>query len=208
MAGSPSTNTSRLSRNKKVGVLALQGDYVMHQQMLAQLGVVSIQVRKASQLESLGALIIPGGESTTMLKLISEEGLLNPLKKFHETGGAFYGTCAGAILLARKVTKPEQSSIGMIDIDIARNGYGRQIDSHKSFEICEEFPEDPLPMMFIRAPVIVRIGPNVSSLASHRGKPVLVQQDKVLASTFHPELSHDSRVHEYFLEKVAQAHFF
>lgn len=192
MAGSPTA----------IGVLALQGDYLEHQRMLDRLGVASVRVRKASQLDELRALILPGGESTTMLKFIEEEGLLDPLRALRDRGGAFYGTCAGAILLARSVTGPTQTSLDFLDIDVERNAYGRQLDSHESEESCPELGPDPLPMVFIRAPVISRTGPDVRTMASHRQQPVLVRQENVLVSTFHPELSDDTRVHAYFLDRV------
>lgn len=171
--------------------------------MLDRLGVASSQIRKASQLEGIRALILPGGESTTMLKFMQEEDLIAPLESFLESGGAFYGTCAGAILLARAVSQPKQPSLGFLDIDVERNGYGRQIDSHESFEPCTELGDEPLPMVFIRAPIISRIGPDVRTLATHRGQPVLVREGRILVSTFHPELSTDPRVHRYFLDEVA-----
>lgn len=191
-------------RRDGVGVLALQGDYAKHQAMLAQLGVASTQIRKASQLDGIRALILPGGESTTMLKFMQEEDLVKPLRAFYEAGGAFYGTCAGAILLARSVTKPTQGSLGFIDIDVERNAYGRQIDSHESFEPCPELGDEPLPMVFIRAPAISRTGAKVRTLAKHRGRAVLVREGRILVSTFHPELSTDTRVHRYFLEELSK----
>ena len=187
-----------------VGVLALQGDYAEHQAILARCGVASTQIRKASQLDGIRALILPGGESTTMLKFMQEEDLIEPLRAFYEAGGALYGTCAGAILLAEKVTKPAQDSLGLMDIDVERNAYGRQIDSHESFEPCSELGDQPLPMVFIRAPVISRSGAAVRTLAQHRGQPVLVRQGRILVSTFHPELSTDTRVHRYFLEELSK----
>lgn len=186
-----------------VGVMALQGDYELHQQMLERLEVPSRQIRKASELEGIRALILPGGESTTMLKFMQEEELIEPLGEFFERGGSFYGTCAGAILLARKVTEPSQASLGFMDIDVERNGYGRQIDSHESFESCPDLGDEPLPMVFIRAPIISRTGDDVVTLATHRDQPVLVREGRILVSTFHPELSTDTRVHRYFLEQIA-----
>jgi len=172
--------------------------------MLERLGVASVQIRKASQLEGIRALIFPGGESTTMLKFMEEEGLMEPLLAFHASGGALYGTCAGAILLARKVTGPDQPALAIMDIDIVRNGYGRQLDSHESLEPCDELGPEPVPMVFIRAPVISRTGENVRTMATHRGQSVLAREANVLVSTFHPELSEDTRIHQYFLEKVAR----
>jgi 5'-phosphate synthase pdxT subunit len=190
------------SDSPPVGVLALQGDYELHQAMLDRLSVPSVQVRRAGGLEGLRALVIPGGESTTMLKFLEEEGLSDPLREFHAGGGALYGTCAGAILLAAHVTSPAQRSLGLIDIDIERNGYGRQLDSHETPEPCAVLGDELLPMVFIRAPVISRVGADVEVLASHREQPVLVREGRVLVSTFHPELTDDVRVHRYFLEQV------
>jgi len=187
----------------ELGVLALQGDYVEHQRMLERLGRSSRQIRKASELEGLRALILPGGESTTMVKFMEEEELMEPLREFYASGGALYGTCAGTILLARAVSAPSQASLGLMDIDVERNGYGRQIDSHESPGACPELGDEPLPMVFIRAPLISRTGPEVRVLAEHRDQPVLVRQGRLLASTFHPELSNDLRVHRYFLDRVA-----
>ena len=171
--------------------------------MLERLARPSRQVRKASELVGIRALILPGGESTTMLKFLLEEQLLEPIVQFYEAGGALYGTCAGTILLAKTVSGPSQRSLAIMDIDVERNGYGRQIDSHESLEPCPTLGPELLPMVFIRAPIISRLGPSVCSLATHRGETVLARQDRVLASTFHPELSDDARVHRYFLEEVA-----
>ncbi|TDI35611.1 MAG: pyridoxal 5'-phosphate synthase glutaminase subunit PdxT [Acidobacteria bacterium] len=187
----------------EIGVLALQGDYVEHQRMLERLGRTSRQIRKASELEGLRALILPGGESTTMVKFMEEEDLMQPLRDFYTSGGALYGTCAGTILMARAISAPSQASLGLMDIDVERNGYGRQIDSHESPGACRELGEEPLPMVFIRAPIISRTGPEVRVLVEHRDQPVLVRQGRLLASTFHPELSNDLRVHRYFLDQVA-----
>ncbi len=187
----------------EVGVLALQGDYALHQKMLERIGRSSRQVRKAKELEGLSALVIPGGESTTMLKFIEEEGLMEPLQKLHADGAALYGTCAGAILLATEVTSPSQASLGLMDVSIERNAYGRQLDSHMAQEPCPELGPKPLPMVFIRAPIIRSTGPSVRVLARHRGEAVLIREGRILASTFHPELSEDERVHRYFLDVVA-----
>ncbi|HEY7820157.1 MAG TPA: pyridoxal 5'-phosphate synthase glutaminase subunit PdxT [Vicinamibacteria bacterium] len=190
----------------EVGVLALQGDYALHQRMLERIGCRSRQVRKAGELEGLDALVIPGGESTTMLKFLEGEGLMGPLRKLHAEGAALYGTCAGVILLATEVRSPHQPSLGLLDVTVERNAYGRQVDgSHIAEEPCSELGSDPLPMVFIRAPIIRRIGPRVRVLARHVGEPVLVRQDRILASTFHPELSEDERVHRYFVHEVARA---
>ena len=190
--------------NAELGVLALQGDYVEHQRTLERLGRSSRQIRKASELEGLRALILPGGESTTMVKFMEEEELMEPLRDFYLSGGSLYGTCAGTILLARTVSAPSQASLGLLDIDVERNGYGRQVDSHESPGACRELGDEPLPMVFIRAPIISRTGPEVRVLVEHRDQPVLVRQGRLLASTFHPELSNDLRVHRYFLDEVTR----
>jgi 5'-phosphate synthase pdxT subunit len=187
----------------EVGVLALQGDYAEHRRILERIGCPSREIRKASQLDGLGALILPGGESTTMLKFIEEEGLMEPLRKLHADGAALYGTCAGAILLASRVTSPSQASLGLLNVTVERNGYGRQVDSHVALEPCPELGAPPLPMIFIRAPIIRGAGRSVQVLARHRGSPVLVREGRILASTFHPELSEDERVHRYFIHRVA-----
>lgn len=187
-----------------VGVLALQGDYAEHRRALERIGIASREVRKAAELEGLRALVLPGGESTTMLKFIEEEGLMGPLRKLHAEGAALFGTCAGAILLAKEVTSPSQPSLELIDLTVERNAYGRQVDSHESDEPCPPLGDEPLPMIFIRAPVIRRTGASVRVLAYHRSDPVLVREGRVLVSTFHPELTEDERVHRYFIEEVAE----
>jgi 5'-phosphate synthase pdxT subunit len=185
-----------------LGVLALQGDFAEHQEALGRLEVPSRQVRYARDLEGLEGLILPGGESTTMLKLLNEENLLEPLRSFVRAGGALYGTCAGAILMANRVVGPEQASLGLLAMQIRRNAYGRQVDSHVSFEPCAPLGETPLEMVFIRAPVIELVDPSVAVLATHRGDPVFVRQGRLMATTFHPELTNDPRVHRYFVEEV------
>lgn len=189
---------SRSPAPPRIGVLALQGSFALHRVMLERLGAFAGEVRKAGQLDGLDGLVIPGGESSTMLKFLLEEGLYDPLREFAERGGALYGTCAGAILLARSVENPSQDSLGLLDLTIRRNGYGRQIDSHISTVPCPELGDPELPVVMIRAPVISACGPGVQVLASHRGQAVLVREGRVLASTFHPELTEDGRVHSYF----------
>jgi pyridoxal 5'-phosphate synthase pdxT subunit len=191
---------------KKVGVLALQGDFAAHAAALARAGAEPVLVRDARQFRDLDGLVIPGGESTTMLKLLHYDNLLEPLAQFAREKPVF-GTCAGAILLARQVSHPEQESLGMLDIDVQRNGYGRQIDSRVAeIEPEPEFRErsaaGKLEAVFIRAPIIRRTGPRTTVLARYRGDPVLVEDGKHLAATFHPELTQDSRIHQLFLEKL------
>lgn len=200
----PAPGPSGPGDSPRIGVLALQGSFALHRASLERLGVAVSEVRKARQLEGLDGLVLPGGESSTMLKFLLEEGMYDPLREFGESGGALYGTCAGAILLARTVENPSQSSLGLLDLSIRRNGYGRQIDSHITTVPCPELGEPELPVVMIRAPVIADRGPGVQVLASHRGQPVLVREGRVLASTFHPELTDDLRVHSYFV-RMAQA---
>jgi len=186
-----------------IGVLALQGDFAAHLEALARERITGVDVRYAVQLRDVDGLIIPGGESTTLLNLISERRLEAPLRDFHARGGALFGTCAGAILLSRTVTHPAQPSFDLIDIDVERNGYGRQKESFETEEVVEAFGEAPVPMIFIRAPRIRRIGPGVEVLASSGGEPVMVRQGLVLAGTFHPELGGDGRPHRYFAAMAA-----
>ena len=183
-----------------IGVLALQGAYEAHAAMLRQLGATAVLVRTPEQLSKIDGLIIPGGESTTFLKFLERGGFLDALQSFVETTPTF-GTCAGAILLAKNVENPTQKSLAALDITVERNAYGRQIDS-AILTAPTELPGDPLEMVFIRAPRITHTGPNVETLATRDGFPVLVREGHLLAATFHPELSSDPRVHQLFLDLV------
>jgi len=187
----------------KVGISAIQGDYEAHARMLDRLGIEHCYVRQPADLIGLDAVILPGGESTTHLKVMTEEGLFDALKKFAAEGGAFFGTCAGAILLAREARGPSQASLGLLDISILRNGYGRQLASDVRLG-STKLREDPIEMVFIRAPIIESVGKEVEVLAEFGGHPVLVQQGPILAATFHPELTTDTAIHEYFLEMVGR----
>ena len=181
----------------KIGVLALQGDFDAHRRRLEQLGAKAALVKKPEEFDDLDGLIIPGGESSTFLKLLGEEGLAK-LKSFVSAKPAF-GTCAGAILLATDVENPKQTGLGALDITVRRNAYGRQIDS----SIREgKFLNEPIEMVFIRAPKIERVGGGVEVIATEGKDPVLVRKGRTLAATFHPELSDDPRIHEYFLDLV------
>ena len=185
----------------KVGVLAIQGDYEAHKARLEQLGAEATLVRKPEQLDEIDAIVIPGGESSTFLNFLAERGFLQKLREFVSTKPTF-GTCAGAILLAKEVENPPQQSLGALDIRIRRNAYGRQIDSSIR-EATTQIPGGPLEMVFIRAPKIVEAGNGVEVLARESGDPVLVRQGKIMAATFHPELSPDTRVHREFLKLVS-----
>jgi 5'-phosphate synthase pdxT subunit len=186
-------------RKMKIGILAVQGDYEAHGRMLERLGVEYALVRTPEEMAGLSGLILPGGESTTHWKVLNEEGLRGELEKFAAEGGAFFGTCAGAILLAREVRHPAQGSLGILDMVVERNGYGRQVASDVGFG-ASKLKAEPLEMVFIRAPIIEAVGPGVEVLAEFEGRPVLVEQGRAMAATFHPELTEDGTVHERFLK--------
>jgi len=188
------------ARKKKIGVLALQGDFEAHEKALKRAGAEPVEVRSAADLEQLDGLIIPGGESSTMLKLIEQESMLDPLREFGLKRPVF-GTCAGAILLASEVTHPAQPGLGLMDISVERNAYGRQLDSRIARLKAEDGGEE-MEAVFIRAPIIRRVGENVKVLANYGGDPVLVEQGRHLAATFHPELTDDPGVDLRFLEKI------
>jgi 5'-phosphate synthase pdxT subunit len=181
-----------------LGVLGLQGDFAAHARLFRELGQDPRDVRRCRDLDALRALVIPGGESTTLLKLMADEPWFDALSAFHRAGGLLFGTCAGAILLAREV-RPAQPSLGLLDAVIERNAYGRQVDS---FETELELAGHPTPVRaaFIRAPRFASLGPGAEVLARHEGVPVLVRQDSILAATFHPEITGDPTVHRLFLE--------
>src|SRR3954454_8167224 len=182
----------------KIGVLALQGDFDAHRRRLEQLGAEVILVKKPEQLDHIDGLVIPGGESGTFLKLLGEAGF-EKLKQFVHAKPTF-GTCAGAILLATEVENPKQAGLGALDIRVRRNAYGRQLES----SIREgTFAGTPIEMVFIRAPKIERVGSGVEVLATEGDDPVVVRQGKTMAATFHPELSEDPRVHQAFLDLIA-----
>jgi len=183
---------------KRVGVLALQGDFEAHRKALERAGADAVEIRTARQLDEIDALILPGGESTTMLRLLDEEELFDPLRRFGRQKPIF-GTCAGTILLATEVMNPAQRSLGLMDIAVERNGYGRQLDSRI---VTLPWNGAGLEAVFIRAPIIRRTGQQVKVLAEYRGMPVLVQQGRHLAATFHPELTGDPRVHREFLDNL------
>lgn len=205
----------------KIGVLALQGDFARHATALAgcrsasrdapggeashQFEIEAVEVRKPEALDDVDGLIIPGGESTTLLRLMEEGGFVTALEKFHAAARPIFGTCAGAILLARDVENPRQFSLGFIDITVERNAYGRQRESFEAPGVAVlDGERTPLQMVFIRAPRIRRLGPGVEILAAHDDEPVLARQGGVLAGTFHPELTDDLTVHRYFCAMVAR----
>jgi len=197
---------------KRVGVLALQGDFQAHARALDKAGAQPVEVRSAADLKSVEGLVLPGGESTAMLKLLEEEKLLDPIREFGQQH-PILGTCAGAILLASEVANPPQLSLGLMDMDVERNAYGRQLDSRIArVQVVENLPQresshsdgtkEDLEAVFIRAPIIRRVGNAGKILASYQGDPVLVEQGRHLAATFHPELTDDPRVHLMFIRKI------
>ncbi|MBI4876000.1 MAG: pyridoxal 5'-phosphate synthase glutaminase subunit PdxT [Acidobacteria bacterium] len=179
---------------RRVGVLALQGDFEAHKRALERAGAAAVEVRSAAELDAVAGLVLPGGESTTVLKLLELENLFEPLRRFGLEKPIF-GTCAGAILLAKEVLRPAQKSLALMDVKIERNAYGRQLDS-RVVRLSE------LEAVFIRAPIIRGVGPGVRVLATYLDTPVLVEEGRHLAATFHPELTADVRVHRLFLEKL------
>ena len=210
--------------NKQVGILAVQGDFELHAKMLERIGAPWKLVKRASDLDGVAGLIMPGGESTTMLKFLSlpsdgrGEALPRPvsgpthrvaptlkeaISQFAAQGRPIFGTCAGAILLAKDVLNPPQESLGLLDIAIERNAYGRQIDSSVRRGECPQLADRPVEMVFIRAPIIRRVGAGVRVLGRSDGLPVLIEQANILAATFHPELTEDETIHRYFLGKVS-----
>jgi len=195
----PSTKTA-----PRIGVLAIQGDYEAHGMALEEVGAQPSLVKTPEQLDGLDGLVMPGGESTTMLKFLERGGFFEALKDFANQKPVF-GTCAGAILLAKDVRNPHQASLGVLDIAVERNAYGRQTDS-AILELETSLPEwqelGPLETVFIRAPRIISVGPDVQVLVERGGFPVLVREGKNMAATFHPELSADRRVHKLFVDAV------
>jgi 5'-phosphate synthase pdxT subunit len=187
----------------EIGVLALQGDFAKHCKTLERLGVRWREVRTAADLEPISGLIIPGGESTTMLRLMRDEGLFEPIQRFARSNPTF-GTCAGAILMARDVRNPAQDSLQLMDMTVERNGYGRQADSFTELAATPALGPEPVELVFIRAPIIKATGPSVTVMARCKDQPVLVRQGHWLGATFHPELTADTRVHQLFLSMVKQ----
>ena len=190
----------------RIGVLALQGDFTLHARVLEQCGVAAVEVRKPVELDEVDGLIMPGGESTTLLKLMDAWNFVPALEKFHSAGKPIFGTCAGLIILAREVESPKQFSLGLIDVTVERNAYGRQ---RESFEASGTVRLDTGPiqleMVFIRAPRIRRVGPGVEVLAEHGGEPVMARQNRVLVATFNPELTDSTAVHRAFCDLVERS---
>jgi len=181
---------------KTIGILALQGDFEAHARAVERAGGQAIEVRTAADMDQSDGLILPGGESTTMLKILREENLFDALKNFPRP---MFGTCAGAILLAKEVSNPQQESLGLMDIAVERNAYGRQLDSRVTHI---DVDGKDMEAVFIRAPIIRRVGEPAKTLATYNGDPVLVEEGRFLVATFHPEMTSDDRIHKRFLAKL------
>jgi 5'-phosphate synthase pdxT subunit len=199
-ASTPAQDSAEGTNPITIGVLALQGDYEAHARAFTNAGARTVLVRKPEELKDLDGLVLPGGESTTMLKFLEKHGFFDTLGEFVSSTPTF-ATCAGCILVAREVLLPKQRSLGVLDATVERNAYGRQIDS-TILTLPTALPGGPLEMVFIRAPRITRVGPGVKVLAQRDGFPALVRQGKLLAATFHPEMTSDTRVQQLFLEMV------
>lgn len=184
----------------KAGVLALQGDFREHAAVLASLGVTPVEVRTPEELAGVDWLVIPGGESTTISKLAASAGLVRPIRERAEAGMPMLGTCAGMIVMAKRVIGLEPL-LGLVDITVRRNAYGRQVDSFES-DLRVDGVDHPVRAVFIRAPVVEEVGPGVRVLAEHEGRPVVVEQGSLVVASFHPELVGETRLHEYVLRKV------
>ncbi len=182
-----------------VGVLALQGAFREHVAAVSRLGVAAREVRQLKDMDGIDAMIIPGGESTTMGKLLNEWHMLEPLRERIMQGMPVYGSCAGLILLCRTIENSDQPRLGVLDATVRRNAFGRQVDSFETELSMPEVGPDPVPAVFIRAPVLISVGPEVRVLAEVKGQAVAVRQNNILATSFHPELTPDTRLHSYFL---------
>ena len=189
----------------QIGILCLQGDFEAHRKVLARLGVTPRDVRRPGELEGLQGLVLPGGESTTMWHFLRQDGFEAALGDFARQGGAIYGTCAGAILLAREVLNPRGTGLGLLDITVERNSYGRQVESRVRVAGTDDPRAPRLEAVLIRAPRIVRLGPDVRVRAQLDADPVWVEEGRVMATTFHPELGDEERPHRRFLEIVSGA---
>lgn len=186
---------------KKVGVLALQGAFREHKQSLIKCGVHVIEVRKLEDLGKCSALIIPGGESTTIGKLLVEGNLMDAIKERAQEGMPLFGTCAGMILMAKDIKDSDQPRLGVLDIEVIRNAYGRQVNSFE-MDLTIQGLSEPFASVFIRAPYVTKVGPNVEILSKHDDKIVMVKQGKLLGCSYHPELTDDLRIHQYFVDMI------
>ena len=189
-----------------LGILGLQGDFYAHRKMAEKLGIETIIVRNTEDFEKIDGLVIPGGETTTITKLLFRYNLTKSLKKFHKEGKPIFGTCAGMVLLAKKIDNhPDQFSFGFMDISVKRNAYGRQIDSFEEDIPISVLGKKPFRTVFIRAPKISRMGKSVESLAKHNSDHILAREGNILVGSFHPELTEDVRIYDYFMEMVKRS---
>lgn len=186
----------------RAGVLALQGAFREHIRMIQSLGVEAVEIRLPGELDDVDGLIIPGGESTTMRKLMDDYRFVDTVKEFAASGKPVFGTCAGCIVMAERINGRRQELLNLIDIDVERNSYGRQLESREVDIAGEALGEEPFHAVFIRAPRILGAGPGVEILARYQGSVVLARQKNILVATFHPELTGDSRIHELFLQML------
>lgn len=188
----------------KIGVLALQGAFREHRKMLEQCGAEAVEIRKPEELDTVEGLIIPGGESTTIGKLMVEWGLMDKIKARADEGMAIYGTCAGMILLAKEIIGSDQPRLGLMDAVVQRNAFGRQRESFEADLKVPEFGEEPVRAVFIRAPYLESVGTDVKVMATVKDKVVIARQGKILVTAFHPELTNDDRIHKYFISMVKE----
>jgi pyridoxal 5'-phosphate synthase pdxT subunit len=193
-----------VSRTNRIGVLALQGDFEAHVLAITAVGGQAVEIRRIEQLRTIDGLILPGGESTVLLRLMGEYGFDQALPAYHETGGFLYGTCAGLILLAREVIGPPQRSLGLLNVTVRRNAYGRQVDSFVDTGSLRWNGGDPEPaeMVFIRAPRIEKLGEGVETIGELLGVPTLVRHGRIWGGTFHPELSKPFEIHRRFIAEA------
>lgn len=185
-----------------IGILALQGDFEKHKELLTKLKASTRFIKCEKDLDGLSGLILPGGESTTIGKLMVRFNLIEPIRKIIETGLPVFGTCAGAILLAARIEGYEQTKLGAMDIAVARNAYGRQVNSFETDIIISKISDTPVRCVFIRAPIITSTGDNVKILCDYNNSPILIRENNMLAATFHPELTDNTAIHKYFLSIV------
>ena len=188
----------------KIGVLALQGAFREHCWMLEKCGATAVEIRKAEELDDVAGLVIPGGESTTIGKLMVEWGILEKVRSRASQGMAIYGTCAGMIMLAKDILDSDQPRLGLMDVSVRRNGFGRQRESFEASMLVPEFGDEPVEAVFIRAPYIEQAGDHVKVMAVVNDKIVIARQDKMLVTAFHPELTEDDRIHRYFISMIEE----
>jgi 5'-phosphate synthase pdxT subunit len=198
----PLAGDGHVAADAPIGIVAVQGDFAAHAAALARLSQPARLVRKPADLADLAGLILPGGESTTMLRFLAEDGLAEPLVELARQGLPIFGTCAGLILMARQVSNPVQDSLGLMDVVVRRNGYGRQVDSFIDTIEAPAIAAEPVEGVFIRAPTVEAVGASVEVLGTWRGEPVLIRQGLLLACTFHPELSTDLSIHRFFVDML------